>query len=105
MAHQLFAVYQYREHLWLLSLSTGLDLNHMQPTYRDHVMMVVINQRFRNGHLLVIYQLIHWGQDNGRHFPDDLFKCIFLNENVLISIKISLKFVPKGQIYNIPALV
>ena len=33
-----------------------------------------------------------------------IFQCIFLNENVLISIKISLKFVPKGQII-IPALV
>ena len=42
---------------------------------------------------------------NGRHFPDDIFKCIFLNENVWISIKISLKFVPKGPINNIPALV
>ena len=30
----------------------------------------------------------------GRHFSDDIFKCIFLNENVWISIKISLKFVP-----------
>ena len=30
---------------------------------------------------------------------------IFLNENVEISIKISLKFVPKGLINNIPALV
>ena len=39
---------------------------------------------------------------NGRHFPDDIFKCIFLIENVLISINISLKFVPKGQINNIP---
>ena len=29
----------------------------------------------------------------------------FLNENVWISIKISLKFVPKGQFNNIPALV
>ena len=38
-------------------------------------------------------------------FPDDIFKCIFLNENVLILIKISLKFVPKGQINNIPPLV
>ena len=28
----------------------------------------------------------------------------FLNENVWISIKISLKFVPKGQINNIPSL-
>ena len=44
-------------------------------------------------------------RQNGRHFPDDIFKRIFLNENVLISIKTSLKFVPKGQSNNIPALV
>ena len=31
-------------------------------------------------------------------FPDDIFKCIFLNENAWISIKITLKFVPKGQV-------
>ena len=36
---------------------------------------------------------------------DNIFKCIFLNENVGISIKISLKFDPKGAINNIPALV
>ena len=42
---------------------------------------------------------------NGRHFPDDIFKPIFLNENTRISIKISLKFVPKVPINNIPALV
>ena len=44
-------------------------------------------------------------RQDGRHFPDDIFKCIFLNENVLISIKISLKFVPKGPINNIPSLI
>ena len=44
-------------------------------------------------------------RQNGRHFADDTFKCILLNENVGISIKISLKFVPKGPINNIPALV
>ena len=44
-------------------------------------------------------------RQNGRHFADDIFKCIFLNENVWIPIKISLKFVPKGPIDNIPALV
>ena len=33
------------------------------------------------------------------------FKCIYLNEKVWISIKISLNFVPKGRINNIPALV
>ena len=37
-------------------------------------------------------------RQNDRHFPDDIFKCIFLNENVLILIVISLKFVPKGPI-------
>ena len=44
------------------------------------------------------------GQDD-RHFPDDIFKCIFLNENERISMQISLKFVPKGPINNIPVLV
>ena len=44
-------------------------------------------------------------RQNGRHFPDDIFKWIFLNENVWILIKISLKFIPKGPINNIPALV
>ena len=42
---------------------------------------------------------------NGRHFADGTFKRIFMNENVRISIKISLKFVPMGPIYNIPSLV
>ena len=44
-------------------------------------------------------------RQNGRHFADDIFKCIFFNENICISIKISLKFVPKCPINNIPALV
>ena len=41
----------------------------------------------------------------GHHFPNNIFKGIFLNENVWISIEISLKCVPKGPINNIPALV
>ena len=32
-------------------------------------------------------------RQNGRHFTDNIFKCIFLNENVWISIDISYKFV------------
>ena len=42
---------------------------------------------------------------NEQNFADDIFKRIFFNENVWILIKISLKFVPKGPINNIPALV
>ena len=44
-------------------------------------------------------------RQNGRHFADDIFKCIFMNQNVWIPIKISLKFVPKSPINDIPALV
>ena len=43
-------------------------------------------------------------RQNGQHFPD-IFKCILLNENVWILHKISLKFVPKVHINNIPGLV
>ena len=38
-------------------------------------------------------------------WADDIFKSIFFNEKVWISIKISLKFVPKGPINNNTALV
>ena len=52
----------------------------------------------------------HWvntlrPKQNGRYYADDIFKWIFLNENDWISLKISLQFVPKGPINNIPALV
>ena len=57
----------------------------------------------RDSHLNTLRQ-----RQNGCHFPDDTFKCIFLNENtkcIYISINISLKFVPKVPINHIPTLV
>ena len=42
---------------------------------------------------------------NGCHFADDIFKCIFMNEKFSILIQISLKFVPTGPIENKPAVV
>ena len=42
---------------------------------------------------------------NGRHFADNIFRCIFVNEKFCILIKISLKFVPRGPIDNNLALV
>ena len=41
-------------------------------------------------------------RQNGRHFADDIFRCIFQSCSL---IKISLKFVPMGLIDNNPALV
>ena len=43
--------------------------------------------------------------ENCCHFTDDVFKCIFLNGNVWISITISINFFPKGPINNITSLV
>ena len=43
-------------------------------------------------------------RQNRHHFADNIYKCIFLNENVWSSLKISLKSVPKFVI-KIPSLV
>ena len=37
---------------------------------------------------------------NGCHFADDIFKCIFMNEKFCILIQLSLKFISKGPIDN-----
>ena len=67
---------------------------------------------------LIMFQDIHWlsphscnifnilkPRQNGHYFTHDVFKSIFVNENLLILIKHPLKFIPKGPINNIPALV
>ena len=41
-------------------------------------------------------------EQNGCHFPDDIFKCIFM---FCVSIQISRKFLPSGPINNKSALV
>ena len=74
--------------------------------------------RFRSSHIACLVTLhcedITWAlwhlntlrpRRNGHHFADDIFKRIFFNENVWISINFSLKFVPRCPINNIPALV
>ena len=60
--------------------------------------------RFRYKDRFLLVNILRPRQ-NVRQFSDDIFKCIFLNENVSISIKISLKFVSNGPISNIPALI
>ena len=42
---------------------------------------------------------------NGRHFADDMFKCNSFNEMFWILNKMSLKFVPRGLIDDMSALV
>ena len=95
--------------------------------YRPEIVRKLIFTPKRTNKLLVLYSVYHVCQwlchqsshdinqqgsslntsrlrQDGSHFPDDSFQCVFLNENVWILIKISLKFVPQSQINNIPAL-
>ena len=50
-------------------------------------------------------ELTHWGREKMAAISETTFWNAFFNENVQISIEISLRFVPKGPINNIPALV
>ena len=61
---------------------------------------------FMSNRETVIIFLTHWGQDKmATTLADNIFKCKFVNGNILISMKNLLKFVPKGPINNMPALV
>ena len=56
----------------------------------------------------ILYEKIHfthWGGDKVVAISQTIFKCIFLNETVLISLKILLKLLPEIRIDNILALV
>ena len=55
--------------------------------------------------ILIPYLNSSTPEQNGRHFADDVVKCIFMNEKFFILNRLSLKFVPKGLINNIAALV
>ena len=93
----------------IMSPWTLLSGNAFQHTYITHrcSCVMVFQPKIHHGmdlwHVLILNILRP--RQNGRLFADDTFKRIFLNENIIISIKISLKFVPKGLIDNIPALV
>ena len=49
--------------------------------------------------------LTHWGQDKMAAVSQTTISNVFFNENTRMSIEISLKFIHKGSINSIPALV
>ena len=69
------------------------------------IQLSILKPKLRYWIQILFSNLTHWDRDNmAAIIPDDIFKCIFLNETMWISTNISLKFVPKGPINNIPAL-
>ena len=85
---------------WYYMLAVAPSTSNAQPAIR----LVLLDCSCKTGE----YQFSTFRPvQNGRHFPDDVFKRVsWLNsEYVWISRKISLKFVPKVPIYNISYLV
>ena len=81
-------------------------LGHYWPRWRFHLASHTCGCWWAGGLMIThrVYTTLR-PRRNEQHFADDIFKRIFFNENGWISIKISLKFVRKGPINNIPALV
>ena len=98
MAYSLIEAAEF-DHIWmkLLIHSQTSMLHHwslgMDSNFIPHIIMDVSTHI----HAGIKLNTLRPRQD-GRHFPGDIFKCIFLTN-------ISLKFLPKGPINNIPALV
>ena len=90
MACRLFGAKPLPEPMLTLNQTTK---NRLQENSNQNTKVFVEENIFEN----VINPLR--SRQNGRHFADDIFKCIFLN------VKILLKFVPNVTINNIPALV
>ena len=88
------------EECFLFSMQIGIFVRLMHLFVYSMECKAVLFHRRR----IVWFNLSPPGQ-NARHFPDDIFKRIFLNENGWILIEISLKIVPTGPIDNKPALV
>ena len=83
-------------------LGTKLESALFTWTYVEMFCFNVCNYSY----FLIWQKLYHHHKDlHSCHFPDNIIKCIFLNENIWISIEISLKFVPRGPINNIPAFI
>ena len=94
-----------------LSNTNLIDSNHvlLVSQFIDDVTLLKVLTIPVNCGAILVFNRYHFdtlrpGQ-NGRLFADDICTCIFVNEDVWISINISPKWVPKGRINNIPAWV
>ena len=80
-------------------------IKHFKYVFVDRTFLEMVDEILLNlARTLVFINSSPPGQ-NGRHFADDVFRCIFINEKFCILIKISPNFVPEHPIDNNPALV
>ena len=89
--------------LWVSLLQKGNNFNNIQ--YGTGLILLVISVIQQRGLLGAnCFNSSPPGQ-NSRHFADDIFRCIFVNEKFCILMIISLNFVPQGPIDKKPALI
>ena len=81
------------------TLYLAMEINWNPPRQRKNRNTFTMEYSY----IFMVYSLLtHWGaRQNSRHSAYYIFKCVFLNENVLIFHR----FFPKGQINKIPELV
>ena len=93
--------------IYVIHLVKLLTLACNQAWYCDSTCGCIRKQIRDKKHMPCFIQHVNTSKprQNGRHFANDIFKCIFLNENFWTPIRISLTLVPKGPINNFPALV
>ena len=86
---------------WCLSIKSQLNRNVKgKPTFMKNIkkiLVVFIYCYFCHTVFTQLYYIFRSSppEQNGRHFADDIFKCIVLEETLNILIQISLKFVPR----------
>ena len=105
--HQFYVITPHWYDMYLNSvLKLDQDLHILHSQYHGCWCPGDVSSQGINSHDIDLVNTLRPRQD-GRRFPNDTFKRIFLKENVIILIKISLKFVPNGPIDNtcITALV
>ena len=95
----IYVSFFYHSHIWWVSM----QLSCLKSINMPFLILPKLHQNKQVLGLMSVNTLRP--RQNGRHLPDDISKRIFLNENARISIKISLKFVPKGPINYNPSLV
>ena len=87
-------------------------INHHSDSHANHVIIYIFLPLAYTVCIISLHSQVHPNHintlrptQNGRHFADDIFICIFVNENGWVSINISPNFIPKGEINNMSALV
>ena len=84
-----------------LAITYAFCKDHVSSAIMIHNTTIFPGPTFKQTHSLNTLR----PRQNDRRFADVFFKRIFLNGDIWMSMNISLKFVPKGQINNIPALI